>query len=224
MNSPRPAKINPANNRIRKDAGRPARGPGGLLGGPGGSSTPIPVDLRGGPPMRAEEVCVSNSSSQCRNSYGILKCYRRRRSASSATCIASEQAEDCFDGDPRGNGALGSVSRRNKFPATHSFNGALVQAKPNAFDDANILRTAISAYENRQRHRSLHFAVPRFVGIRRIWAIRAPRRHEPWHVRALPCAIAAWPHSTITKSIAIFRPDAMSFPGAWRRRIIWHPG
>lgn len=146
MNSPRPPKINPAINRIRKNAGRPARGPGDLLGDPGGSSTPIPVDLRGGPPMRAEDVCVSNSSSQCRNSYGILKCYRHRRSSSSAACFASEQAKDGFDGDPRGDGSLGSISRRNKLPAPHGFYRPLVEAKPNPFDDADRLRPSIRAH------------------------------------------------------------------------------
>src|SRR6266550_2034374 len=38
-------------------------GPGGLLGGNGGSKTPISVRLRGGPPPRVEEACGSSSFS-----------------------------------------------------------------------------------------------------------------------------------------------------------------
>jgi hypothetical protein len=75
MNSAMPARIIPASNRFRKDAGRAASGPGGRLGGPGGSSTPIPIDLRGGAPIRAEDDCGSSSSSQSRKWYGIRKDY-----------------------------------------------------------------------------------------------------------------------------------------------------
>jgi len=70
-----PAKINPASNRFRKDAGRAAKGSDGLFGGPGGSSKPIPVNLRGGTPMPAEDGCGSSSSSHSWKSYGIKKCY-----------------------------------------------------------------------------------------------------------------------------------------------------
>src|SRR5580704_187843 len=75
MNSAKPAKIVPANNRVRKDAGRAASGPGGLLVGHCGLSTPIPADLRGGPPRRPEDASGFGSSSHFRNSYGIEKCY-----------------------------------------------------------------------------------------------------------------------------------------------------
>jgi hypothetical protein len=69
-----------------------------------------------------------------------------------AWAAVSEQAKDGFDGDPRGYGSLRSIAGRNEFPAAHGFHCAFVQAKADAFDDANILRTAIRAYENLQRH------------------------------------------------------------------------
>ena len=56
MNSPGPANSKPANNRVRNAAGIAAKGLGGLLSRTGGSSTPMPVDLRGGPPTRAEDA------------------------------------------------------------------------------------------------------------------------------------------------------------------------
>ena len=125
-NSTRPARISPASNRPRKDAGKAASGPGDLFDGPGGSSTPIPVDLRGGPPRRAEDACGSNSSSHSRNWYGTQKCYRLPCIAFKLDAVASEQAKHRFDGDPRAHGTLRSVARWSKFPTAHSFYGALI--------------------------------------------------------------------------------------------------
>src|SRR6266446_3105845 len=55
-----PARSNPAKTRKSKEEGTVGMGPGGLLGGMGGSRTPIPARLRGGPPPRAEEACGSS--------------------------------------------------------------------------------------------------------------------------------------------------------------------
>jgi hypothetical protein len=50
-------------------------GPGGRFGGTGGSRTPMPVNLRGGPPERAEEDAGSSSNSFWANSWGMEECY-----------------------------------------------------------------------------------------------------------------------------------------------------
>ena len=71
----RAAKITPARNRTRKELGSAAKGPSGLLGGPGGSSTPMPVNLRGGPPLLAEDACGSSSSCHSQNWHAMPKCY-----------------------------------------------------------------------------------------------------------------------------------------------------
>ena len=49
--------------RQSKLVGEEGIGPTGRLGGLGGSSTPMPVNLRGGPLPRADELCGSNSGS-----------------------------------------------------------------------------------------------------------------------------------------------------------------
>jgi len=59
--------------RNQTDAGRRRNGPIGPLGGTGGSSTPIPVNFRGGPPECAEEVWGSSSKESSVNSYGMAK-------------------------------------------------------------------------------------------------------------------------------------------------------
>src|SRR5882762_4416809 len=58
-----PASSNAAAMRQNKLVGAAGIGPGSLLGGNGGSKTPIPVRLCGGPPPRVEEACGSSSNS-----------------------------------------------------------------------------------------------------------------------------------------------------------------
>jgi len=60
----------------------------------------------------------------------------------------SEQAKDGFDGNPRGHRMLCSVSRRSEFPAADGLGGALIQAKTDTLDDADIVRPSIRAHEN----------------------------------------------------------------------------
>jgi hypothetical protein len=144
--------MRPANNRFRKDAGSAANGPAVLFGGPGGSSTPILVDLCGGPPLRAEDACGCSSSFHSWNSYGIKKCYRWLSMAFKLNAVDLEQAKDGFHSDPRGHGMLCSVACRDEFPSAHGFHRALIQAKADAFDDANVLRSAIRSHKHRQRH------------------------------------------------------------------------
>src|SRR6266446_3967121 len=69
----RPASTTPATVRNNKEEGTAGMGPGGLLGGNGGSRTPTPVNLRGGPPPRTEEACGSSSHSFSAKSYATSK-------------------------------------------------------------------------------------------------------------------------------------------------------
>jgi hypothetical protein len=64
--------------RQAKLVGAAGIGPGGLFGGTGGSSMPMPVCFRGGPPPRANDACASGSDSYSVNSYGTLKMLLRR--------------------------------------------------------------------------------------------------------------------------------------------------
>jgi hypothetical protein len=62
-----------ANIRTNSEAGIGSSGPGCLLGGTGGSSSPTPVIFRGGPPPREDEGCGSGSRSNSVNSCGIIQ-------------------------------------------------------------------------------------------------------------------------------------------------------
>jgi hypothetical protein len=48
---------------MNREEGTLGIGPGGRFGGNGGSRIPIPLNLRGGPPPRAEEASGSSSNS-----------------------------------------------------------------------------------------------------------------------------------------------------------------
>jgi hypothetical protein len=63
-----PIRSSPERIRKNREEGTTGMGPGGLFGGTGGSSTPIPVNFRGGPPPRAEEACELSSNSFSANS------------------------------------------------------------------------------------------------------------------------------------------------------------
>ena len=217
MNSPKPATLS---NRKSKEVGKAARG---LVGGPGGSSTPTPGDIRGGPPERAEDGFGSNSSSHCRNSYDIQKGYRHPPLAFKLDVLASEQTKHSFDRDPSGHGMPGAVPGGNKLPAAHGFHGALVQPKTDALNDANILCPPIRSHEDLQRHRALNLAVSRLVRVCRIRTIGASRSDESRSIRAIgssdPCgAVVAIPESSFRACA-----DAVFVARAGRVRVIWHP-
>ncbi len=57
--------------RQSKLVGEEGIGPSGRFGGCGGSRTPIPMNLRGGPPPRADDACGSNSGSYSAKSCGM---------------------------------------------------------------------------------------------------------------------------------------------------------
>jgi len=69
----RPASSNPAAMRQSKFVGAEGIGPSGRFRGRGRSRTPAPVNLRGGPPPRADEACGSNSGS-----YSVKSCGMKR--------------------------------------------------------------------------------------------------------------------------------------------------
>src|SRR2546421_458513 len=93
-----PASSNAAAMRQRKLVGRAGIAPGDC-GGNGGSKTPIPVRLRGGPPPRAEEACGSSSYSFSAKSKGTVE------NATRLVKNGLEQAEDSLDDHPGRNGA-----------------------------------------------------------------------------------------------------------------------
>jgi hypothetical protein len=64
----RPKRSTAPSMRRNSDAGTAGMGPGGRLGGTGGSRIPMPVNLRGGPPDRLEEDAGSSSNSFSANS------------------------------------------------------------------------------------------------------------------------------------------------------------
>lgn len=138
--------------------------------------------------------------------------------------LDSKQAKDGFHCDPCGDGSLGPVSCRNELPAADRFHRAFIQAKSDAFDNADRMGPAILAHKNLQSHGTLYFAVPRIVGIRRIRTIRASRRNESGHVTIMSGANSIWPLSIVAKTVATRGPYAMPLTGAWGVRISRHPG
>ena len=87
-----PTRIITAKMRLSRDAGIGVSGPGCLLGGTGGSSTPTPVIFRGGMPPREEEARGSGSYSRSVNSYGILRMLLPFRDSRPAPRIAHPQS------------------------------------------------------------------------------------------------------------------------------------
>jgi hypothetical protein len=57
--------------RQSKLVGEEGIGPSGRFGGRGGLRTPMPVNLRGGPPPRTDEACGSKSGSYAAKSCGM---------------------------------------------------------------------------------------------------------------------------------------------------------
>src|SRR5438552_2730398 len=140
---------NAAAMRQSKLVGAAGIGPGGLFGGNGGSKTPIPVRLGGGPPPRVEEACGSSSCSFSANSQGT---------AENATPLLKdclEQAEDSFDDDPGRNHAARGVMRRHKLPAANGLRGAFIQPQPDALNDTDLRGAPVGANQNLQRDLSL---------------------------------------------------------------------
>ena len=90
----RPASSTAAAMRQSKLVGAEGIGPSGRFGGRGGSSTPMPVNLRGGPLPRAEEACGSSSGSYSEKSYGM------KLNITPLPAERLEQSEHRFDGHP----------------------------------------------------------------------------------------------------------------------------
>src|SRR6267378_1790109 len=88
------ASSNAAAMRQSKVVGAEGIGPSGRFGARGGSSTPMPVNLRGGPPPRAGEACGSNSDSYSAKSCGM------KLNVTPVPAKRLEQPEHRFDGHP----------------------------------------------------------------------------------------------------------------------------
>lgn len=117
-----PASNKAAAMRRSKLVGAEGIGPSGRLGGLGGSSTPIPLNLRGGPPPRVEDACGSSSGSYSEKSYGM------KLNTTPMHAERLEEAEDCFDRHPRGDGTARRVQGRHKFPAANGLHGAFIES------------------------------------------------------------------------------------------------
>src|SRR5580692_10216846 len=122
----------------------------------------------------------------------------------------SEQPKDGFDGDPCGHRALCSVARWNELPAVHRFYRAFIQSKTDASDHADVLRSPVRAHENRQRHRSLHLAVSRLIGVRRIGTISTGWLNCCRPEGRILIAVAGRSIDAIANAVAVFGPDAQA--------------
>lgn len=134
-----PARSNAAAIRQSKLVGVEGTGPSGCFGGRGGSRTPIPLNLRGGPLERAGDACGSSSGSNSAKSCGM------KLNFTPMSAKRLEEAEDGFDGDPRGDGAAGSVLRRYEFPSADRLSGALIETQPDSLDNPNLRSATVGA-------------------------------------------------------------------------------
>ena len=169
------ARSNAAAMRQSRLVGEEGIGPTGRLGGLGGSSKPMPMNLRGGPPPRADEACGSNSGSYSAKSCGM------KRNVTPMPAKRLEQPEHGFDRHPRRHSAARRVECRHEFPAANGLHCAFIESQSNSSHNADLRRPAVRANQYLQRHRSLQLRLTRFVRILGIWAIHAFRRTE--HVR-----------------------------------------
>ncbi len=213
----RPASSTAAAMRQSKLVGAEGIGPSGRFGGRGGSSTPMPVNLRGGPPPRADEACGSNSGSYSAKSCGM------KLNVTPSRAERLEQPEHRFDGHPAWHGASRCIQRRHEFPAANSLHGAVIESQSDSSHNANLRRPAVRANQNQQRHRPLQLRLARFVGILRIRAIRAFRPRDarpirsPRHARA---RLFTWrTPDGIIRTVA----NRVAFSPAGRIVSIWHP-
>ena len=118
--------------RQSKLVGAEGIGPSGRFGGRGGSSTPMPVYLRGGPPPRADEACGSNSGSYSAKSCGM------KLNVTPIPGRRLEEPEHRFDRHPSRNGASRRVQRRHEFPAANGLHGPVIESQSNSSHNANL--------------------------------------------------------------------------------------
>src|ERR1700687_3122536 len=133
------ASSNAAAIRQIKPVGEEGIGPSGRFGGLGGSSTPMPVSLRGGPPPRADEPCGSNSGSYSAKACGM------KLNVPPTPAKRLEEPEYCFDRNPSRNGAARRVECRHEFPSANSLHGAIIESQSNSSHNADLRRPAVRA-------------------------------------------------------------------------------
>ncbi len=126
------ASSNPAAMRQSKLVGAEGSGPSCRFGGLGGSITPMPVNLRGGWPPRADETCGSNSGSYSAKSCGM------KLNVTPSRAERLEQPEHRFDGHPSRHRASRRVQRRHKFPAANGLHGPIIESQSNSSHNADL--------------------------------------------------------------------------------------
>ena len=137
-----PASSTPAATRQSKLVGAEGIGPTGRFGGRGGSRTPMPVNLRGGPPPRADQACGSKSGAYSANSCGM------KLNVIPMPAKRLEQAEHRFDGHPSRHRASRRVQCRHKFPAANGLHGPIIESQSNSSHNADLRRPAVRANQN----------------------------------------------------------------------------
>ena len=137
-----PASSNAAAMRQSKLVGEEGIGRSGRFGGLGGSRTPMPVNLRGGPPPRADEVCGSSSGSYSAKSCGM------KLNVTPVPAERLEQPEHCFNRHPGRHRASRRVQRRHEFPAANGLHGPILESQSNSSHNADLRRPAVRANQN----------------------------------------------------------------------------
>ena len=181
-----PASSTAAAMRQSKLVGEEGIGPSGRFGGLGGSSTPMPVNLRGGPPPRADEACGSNSGSYSAKSCGM------KLNVTPTPAKRLEEPEYRFDRHPSRNGATRRIECRHEFPAANGLHCSIIESQSNPSYHADLRRPPVRPHQNLQRHRPLQLRLTRFVGILGIWAIRAFGPCDARRVFRPRTALTAW--------------------------------
>ena len=113
----------------------------GRFGGIGGSRTPMPLRLRGGPPPCAEEACGSSSNSFSEKSYGT----EENATPSLNNCL--EQAKYRFDRNPERYRSTCRVLCRNEFPSSNRLSCPFFKSHPYALYYANLQRSAVRSHQ-----------------------------------------------------------------------------
>src|SRR5579871_2095271 len=193
---------NPAGER----EGRPD-----LLGGPGGSRTPMPTDFLGGPPSRFDPAWASGASSHSANSYGMPDSNFTIRKE--PNCLV--QPERDFDRHDRRDRLPARSDRRLELPALYGFDRFLFQPEARALHDGDVHRAPIGRNRDLQHDRALILCLARFVRILRNRAVQAHRNANAIHARA-KCAAAGAAALTRTQTAARAAADTRSVAVAQR--------
>ncbi len=124
-----PIRSSPERIRKNREEGSIGMGPGGLLGGTGGSRAT--AARRGG--LRAKFKFV----------FGELVRHGQNATPWIKNCL--EQPEDRLNCDPCRNGAACRITCRHEFPAANGLCRALIEPQPNLLHDTNLQGAPVGA-------------------------------------------------------------------------------